>query len=103
MKVNKKGQLATNLVAGIVGLIFLVVIGLVMVAQLLGANLLTANSVESLSAGNLSTNLSTGINTLALKIPTFFTIVAAVLIVGFVLILWRQYQSSKIVGGQGTL
>lgn len=96
---NKKGQLASGLIGGIIGLIFLVVVGLVMVVQLLGANLLTANSTEALTAGNLSTNLSSGINTLASKVPTFFTIVAAVLILGFVLILWRQYKSSEMTGG----
>lgn len=98
-KKNKKGQLASNTIAGIIGLVFLVVIGFVMVSQLLSANLLTAGSSEAISAGNLSSNLTSGVNTLALKIPTFFTIIAAVLILGFVLILWRQYQASKLTSG----
>lgn len=96
---NKKGQLAGNLIGGIIGLVFLIVIGFVMVAQLLGANLLTAGSSEAQSAGNLSNNLTSGVNTLASKVPTFFTIVSAVLILGFVLILWRQYQASKLTSG----
>lgn len=103
MNRNKKGQLAGNTIAGIIGLVFLVVIGYVLVAQLLGANLLTAGSIEANSATNLSSNLTSGVNKLALQIPTFFVIIAAVLIVGFVLILWRQYQASKITGGSGQL
>lgn len=100
---NKKGQLATNTIFGIIALVFGVVVGFVMIAQLLGANLLTAGSNEALSAGNLSANLTSGVNTLALKIPTFFTIIAAVILIGFVLILWRLYQSSRLNSGGGSL
>lgn len=98
---NKKGQLAGNTIAGIIGIVFLVVIGFVMVSQLLNANLLTSNTAESNASNYMSGNLTTGVNNLSTKIPTFFTIIAAVLILGFVLILWRQYQASKI--GSGTL
>jgi hypothetical protein len=74
-----------------------------MVAQLIDANLLTSGSTEDVVARNLSANLSSGVATLSAKIPTFFTIIAAVLILGFVLILWRQYQASKVGGVGGTI
>lgn len=101
-QMNKKG-LAGEAIAGIIGLVFLVVIGFVMIAQLLNANLLTAGSAEAFAAGNMSTNLSSGVNTLSAKIPTFFTIIAAVLILGFVLILWAQYKKSGMGSNGGTL
>ena len=101
-QMNKKG-LAGEAIAGIIGLVFLVVIGFVMVTQITGSNLLTTNSAEYNASTNLSANLATGVQTIATKIPTFFTIIAAVLILGFVLILWAQYKKSGMGSSGGTL
>ena len=99
MKINKKGQLATGVVTGIIGLVFLLVVSFVMIAQLTGSGLLTANSAEDLAVDNLAGNLSTGVGNISSKIPTFFTIIAAVVLIGFVLLLWSLYKRSGLGGG----
>lgn len=96
---NKKGQLAKNTVVGIGALVITVIIALVVITQITGANLLTANGAESNATTRMVDNLSSGIDTLALKVPTFFTIIAAVLILGFVVLLWRQFQGSGLGSG----
>lgn len=98
---NKKGQLATGLVGGIVALIVTLIVSFVVITQLNGAGLLTAGSSEANTVTNLSTNLSAGVTNIATKIPTFFSIIAAVLIFGFLVYLWMQYKRMNV--GQGGL
>ena len=51
MKMDKKGQIASSTIAGIVGLIMLIIIGLVLVSTIIGSNLLTG--AEQAAANNL--------------------------------------------------
>lgn len=98
---DKRG-LATQTVIGILGLVFVVIIAFVMIQQLTGANLLTSGSTESNATNRLVANVSGGVDSISSKIPTFFTIIAAVLIIGFVVLLWVQFRKSGLLsGGQG--
>lgn len=97
---NKKG-LATQTVVGILGLIFTVIIAFVMIAQITGANLLTANSAEDNATDRLTGNLTSGVDQISAKVPTFFTIIAAILIIGFVVLLWVQFKRTGLMSGGG--
>ena len=96
---NRKGQLAAGTIVGIVSLIITTIIIFVVISQLTGANLLTANSAEDLAVDGMAGNLTSGVDQISSKIPTFFTIIAAVLILGFVVLLWRQFQGSGLASG----
>jgi hypothetical protein len=101
MKINKKGQMGVNIggiVGGIIGLIFLVVVGFVSVSLLLDANLLTANGAFDNASQRMVGNLTTGVDTVSGKIPTIFTIAVAVLVLGLIVFLAvraRQIQSTQ--------
>ena len=95
---DKKG-LASETMFQIGALVFGVVVLFVMLAQLTGSGLLTSGSAEENASTNLVGNLTTGVNTFANKIPTFFTIIVAVILIGFVLILWVQYKRSGMTSG----
>lgn len=99
MRVNKKGQLAGGTVVGITSLVITAIIIFVVVSQIIGAGLLTANSAEDLAVDGMAGNLSAGVDNISSKVPTFFTIIAAVLILGFVVLLWRQFQGSGLASG----
>ena len=100
--VSKKGQLAGGLVTGILGMVFLLTVAFVMITQLTGSGLLTANSAEDNVTDRLVGNLTSGVDQISGKVPTFFTIIAAVLILGFVVYLYMQYKRMNL-GGSGTL
>lgn len=102
MRNDKRGQgLASGIVSGTGGLIITVVMTLILVSVLLGANILTAGSTEAITAGNLSSNLSSGINQIALKIPTIFLVAAVVILFGVLAILVARSRS--MTGGGGSL
>jgi len=96
---NKRGQLAKSTVVGITALVITLIITFVVITQITGANLLTANSEESNATTRMVNNLTGGVDQISRNIPTFFTIIAAVLILGFVLLLWRQFQGSGLASG----
>jgi len=99
---NKKGQTGQigGLVAGIIGLVFLVVIGFVSINVLTDANLLTSGSNFDNASGAMIANLTTGVGNVSTKIPTIFTIAAAVLLLGFVVFLvLRARQTQQAQGG----
>lgn len=99
---DKRG-LATQTVIGILGLVFVVIISFVMIQQLTGADLLTTGSQETNATNRLVGNVSAGVDNVSSKIPTFFTIIAAVLIIGFVVLLWVQFRKSGLMSGAGGL
>jgi len=102
-KLNKKGATGQigGLVGGIIGLVFLVVVGFVMIDVLTSANLLTAGGDFDTTVDNLTANLTDGVDEVALKIPTIFTIAAAVLLLGFVVFLVIRARQMQM--GQGTI
>lgn len=99
---NKKGQgggLITGLVFGVASLVIGVIIAFVIITTLTDANLLTAASVEKYSVGNLSDNFTSGVNSVALKIPTVLLVAAIVLILGVLAILVGVWQRMRMGGG----
>jgi len=50
------------------------------------------------ASDNLIGNFTTGVNNVSTKIPTVLLIAAVVLILGILVLLWRQYQSMNIGG-----
>lgn len=98
---NKKGQLAKNTVLGITGLVVTLILVFVVISQITGANLISANTPEDGAVDNMTSNLTDGVNRISEKIPTFFVIIAAVIILGFLVLLWRTFMASGIGSGTG--
>jgi uncharacterized membrane protein len=98
---QKKGQMGVNIgqiIGGVIGLIFLVVVGFVSVALLLDSNLLTSNSAFYNASNRMVNNLTSGVDVVSSKIVTIFTIAVAVLILGLIVFLAvraRQIQSTQ--------
>jgi hypothetical protein len=67
------------------------------------ANILTAGGVEANTVTNLTSNLSAGVTQISTKIVTMFSIIAIVIIFGFLLFLWARFQQMKLGGNSGTL
>lgn len=101
MQHARKGGVASQLVFAVVGLIIGVIIAYIIVQVLSNANLLTANSVEANSTTNLRQNLTAGVNEIAGKIPTIFSVAAIVLILGVLLLLVVIYRKMSSGGGFG--
>ena len=99
IKKDKRG-LAGSTITAIVGLIFTLIIAFVLVAQITGAGLLDAGD-EKEAVDNMTANLTAGVNEISAKIPTFFLIIAAVLIIGFVVILWAQAKRTGLMTSGG--
>lgn len=99
---NKKGQSAQigGLVGGIIGLVFLIVVGFVSLDILTSADLLTENSTFDKSVDGMVNNLSAGVDKVSLKIPIMFTIAVAVLLLGLIVFLViRARQAQQAQGG----
>ena len=98
-KKGATGQIG-GLIGGIIGLVFLVVIGFVSLNVLTDANLLTADSVMDNASDNMITNLTAGVQLVTNKIPTLFTIAVAVLLLGLIVFLvMRARQTQQAQGG----
>ena len=98
---DKKGQVVSGIVVGMIGLIFTVVIGYVLIDTILGANLLEAGGVYDNSANDLATNLTSGIGEVGNKIPTILLISAVVLLFGALALLIFQAQKMGMFGQAG--
>jgi len=99
---NKKAQtggLITGLVFGLTSLIIGVIIAYVIISTLTSANLLTAGSIEDNSTDALVANLTTGINSVASKVPTILLVAAIVLILGVLALLVGMWQRMRMGGG----
>lgn len=98
---DKRGQtggLISGLIFGVAGLVIGTIIAFVIISTLVNGNLLTAGSAEALSVGNLSSNFSTGVNNVALKIPTVLLVAAIVLILGVLAVLVGVWQRMRMGG-----
>jgi len=100
MKMQKKGGIVGDLISGVGGLIITTVLILVVISTLLGANLLTGTYATT--AGNMSSNFTTGIDSVSAKIPTILLIGAVVLLFG-VLVLLVARAKAMAMGGSGSL
>jgi len=99
---NKKGQTGQigGLVGGIIGLVILVVIGFVTLDIITGSDLLTADSEFDNASDALVGNMTEGVGNVSTRLPTIFTIAAAVLLLGFVVFLVaRARQTQQLQGG----
>ncbi len=97
---KKKGQTSNIgiLIGGVIGLIFLVVVGFVSVQILIDSNLLTANSAFDNATDRMVNNLSDGVDQVSLRLVTIFTIAVAVLLlalIGFLVVRARQAQAAQ--------
>ena len=101
MNYNKKGQGQIGaLIGGIIGLVFLVVVGFVSLNVLTDANLLTEGSAMDNASDDLIGNLTEGVNEVSTKVPTMFTIAVAVLLLGLIVFLvMRARQTQQAQGG----
>jgi predicted RND superfamily exporter protein len=104
MKMNKRGQgggLVTGLVFGVASLIIGVIVAFVLVSTLTGAGLIAAgNDAELNATNNLVKNFSSGVSSIATKIPTILLVAAIVLIIGVLAVLVGVWQRMKMGGGQ---
>ena len=99
---NRKGQtggLVTGLIFGVAALVIGVIIAFIIVSTLNNASLLTANSAEANSTTYLAGNLTTGVNSVASKIPTVLLIAAIVLILGVLAVLVGVWSKMRMGGG----
>ena len=100
---NKKGQVVSNVVAGIGGLVILVIITFVIISTLNDASLLTTTSSEQNATDNLIANFTDGIDNVSEKIPTILLIVAVVFLFGALVLLVQQSKRMGIGGNGGGL
>lgn len=96
LEFNKRGQLqiASTLIWGIVGFVLAVIVGMIVIGLLVGGNFFTSTSPEQLAIGNLSSNVTAGVNTIGTKFPTMFTVVAMVVIlaiIGLLILVVRKF------------
>ena len=98
-KKGQSGGLITGLVFGIASLVIGVVIALIIVSTLNNASLLTAGSLAAGAVGNMSSNLTSGINEISAKIPTVLLIAAIVLILTVLAVLVGVWQRMRMGGG----
>lgn len=99
---NKKAQVVSGIVVGIIGLVFLLILAYVFIDTLTGANLIT-DAAHSARVGNLTANFSEGVDEVSQRIPTLFIVAAVVLIVGALMFLWGFYQRMKLGTGGSSL
>ena len=99
---TKKGQtggLVTGLIFGVAALVIGVIIAFIIVSTLNNASLLTANSAEANSTNFLAGNLTSGVNSVASKIPTVLLIAAIGLILGVLAVLVGVWSKMRMGGG----
>lgn len=101
-KLNKRGQVVSGIIVGVIGLVFLLILAYVFIDTLTGSNLIT-NTASTNAVGNLSANFTAGVANVSSKIPTLFTVGAIVLVVGALMFLWGFYQRMKLGNSSGGL
>jgi hypothetical protein len=94
---DKKGQLISNTIQGIGGLVISTIIILVIVATLFNANLLTTGSLEDNATIDMRANFTEGIGNVSEKLPTILLIAAVVLLISILVLLFRN--AAPIIGG----
>ncbi|GIW67812.1 MAG: hypothetical protein KatS3mg096_707 [Candidatus Parcubacteria bacterium] len=96
------GGLVSSLIFGVVALVIGVIIAFVIVSTLTGSGLLTSGSAEDNATKALTGNLTSGVSTVASKLPIIFSVAAIVLILGVLVILVRIWQTGGFgFGGRG--
>ena len=99
---NKKGQtggLITGLVFGVASLVIGVIVAFIIVATIGNAGFFTSGSAEQVAVNYSIGNFSSGVNSVAAKIPTVLLVAAIVLILGVLAILVGVWQRMRMGGG----
>jgi hypothetical protein len=97
---NKKGQIVSGLVAGIAGLVILVIVSFLIVDTLNGAGLLTSGGASANATSRMIANYTAGIDNVSGKLPTILLVAAVVLLFGaIVLLVQRARQTTGATGG----
>lgn len=101
LEMKKKGQfqLASGLIWSIVGFVLAVIVGLIVIGLLVNGSFFTANSAEQNAIGNLSSNVTTGVNTIGTKLPTMFTVIAMVIVLAIIGLLIVVVSKFRMGGG----
>lgn len=99
-KANKRGQVVSGIIVGIIGLVFLLILGYVFINTLTGSNLVT-DTASTNAIGNVTANFTVGVYNVAGKIPVLFTVGAVVLVTGALMFLWGYYQKMKLGANNG--
>jgi hypothetical protein len=105
LKVDKRGQAVsvgtvTALIVGIMVMIFVVFAVLYGITTLNPASFFATGSLDANATQGLQSNLTTGIGNFGSKIPTVFTIIAVVFILGFIGLLVATVY--RFASGAGT-
>ena len=98
-KKDKRGQLISGIVAGVAGLIILVIVSLLIVDTLDGAGLLTSGGTADTAVDNMIANYTDGIDNVSEKIPTVLLIAAVVLLFGAIVFLVQRSRSITATQG----
>ena len=102
-KGDKRGQfqIATATLFQIGSFILGAIIIMVFVGVLVTGNFFTATSAEQLAIGNLSGNLTAGVNSIGTRLPTIFVVIGIILILSFIIILYTFYKRMNTGGNFG--
>jgi len=98
-KNGQTGGLITGLVFGIAALVIGVIVALVITSTLSNAGFFTTSSAEQNATTQITSNFTTGINSVSNKLPTVLLIAAIVLILGVLAVLVGVWQRMRMGGG----
>lgn len=106
---DKKGEgIVTNIIAGIAGLIILVIVMGVILDNIVTTDVLSSTTSDSGTANNYTSynhtyfmliNYTVGLNNVSTKIPTILLIAAVVLLFGAIVILVQRSRMMTADGG----
>lgn len=102
LRKNKKGQVLNTINGTMFGFLFLILIIFVVlyaVAVLNPSSFFTAGSANANAVGNLTTNLTEGVNQFGAQIPTVFKVLAVVLILAVITLLILYIARMRSLGG----
>lgn len=98
---NKRGQMqvASGFLTALAGFVIGVIIVLLVIGTLVDGSFFTSTSDEQGALNNISSNVTSGVNTIAAKLPTAFTVIAIVVVLSIIAILWLVWQRMRIGSG----
>ncbi len=99
---NKRGQLASNQIAGVGGLVLTVIIIFLFISVLKDSGINASGGIADNLTAQLEANLSQGVQEVSNKIPVILKIIAIVLLFGVLAILWVLSKRMGVGGGAGS-
>lgn len=98
---NKKGQVVSAIIGGVVGLVILVIVSFLIIDTLMGAGLMTTGSAHYNTTERMVGNFSSGIDNVSAKIPTVLLVAAVVLLFGAIVLLVQRSRMTTMQTGGG--